>query len=708
MKRLSPLVGAALLGASLAAQTPADAPPGQAPAQPPPFRAGTVVIEVDAIVTDGSGRFVPSLTAPDFELLEDGKRQPIEFIYAVTGTTVTPAPAPPVPDAILATATPRTAPGRVFVLVFDQEHMQEAAFKRLRDAAIAFLTNDFKPGDVGGVVVGNTIAGSRLTSDREALLAAIRDAKPNFSKASRRLELLEWPRFNSEGEAVRIASANDGAVLAQLVRRACDDDPTACKNYDPAPLIRSKAQGIVSELRPSAARTLRTLQALASGIARLPGRKTVILMTDGFFLEESSGDLRQIVGTAARSNVRIYSLDARGLDTRQTNDPRQRSAMDAGGGLPLDAYNTLEDGPNMLANDTGGYPIRHTNKFAEALGEIARDTSSYYVIGYSPSNAVMDGAFRKITVRVTRPGLKVRARRGYLASASGAPTTPPSGPEPTAGRPAPEAAAAASPVPSAMPRPAAVTPPVPGAAPDTRVPSASASTTAAAAGLVLRPDASGRIHELASREGEAEANKSVASRGWDRYQKGDLEGAANLLARAAAESDARPWVRYALGYAELGLRHLEAASREWETVRAAVPEYRPVYLDLADAYLQMENYGRAVAVLRAAETRWPGDADTLNALGTIQVRRGALDDAIHIFKKAADANPDDALAYFNLGRTYELRYFKMRRYIPADGQWMGNRQDIKDAVASYERYLKLGGPFSAQARNALQNLQWLQ
>lgn len=706
MKRPGLVVCAALFGTSLVAQTPAPPASAQSQAQPPSFRAGTVVIEVDAIVTDGSGRFVPSLTAADFELLEDGKPQRIESIYAVTGTTVTPAAAPPGAGTIPAATAPRTAPPRVFVLVFDQEHVQEGAFRRLRDAAIAFLTNDFKPGDVGGLVIGNTMAGNQLTSDREKLLTALRSAKPDFSKTSRRLEMMEWPRFNSEAEAVRIASANDRDVLAQVARRACNDDPGACKNYDPEPQIRSKAQTILSELRPAAARTLRSLQALASGLARLPGRKTMILMSDGFFLEESSSELRQIVGMAARSNVRIYSLDARGLDTRQVNDPRQRSAMDAAGGLPLDAYNTLEDGPNMLAVDTGGYPIRHTNKFTEALGEIARDTSSYYVIGYSPSNADMDGSFRKITVRVTRPGLKVRARRGYLATPAGAAATRPDGPaEPVATPPVAEGIAAPALDVSAPRGATAVAESAPAG---TAAASASISTTAAAEGVVMRPDASARIHELASRDGAAKTDRRFASRGWDRYQNGDLEGAADLLGKAAAEPDARPWVRYALGYAELGLRHLENASREWETVRAAVPEFRPVYLDLADAYFQMENYSRAVAVLRAAETRWPGDADVLNALGTLQVRRGALDDAIQTFRKAADANADDALAYFNLGRTYELRYYKTRRYIPADGQWMGNRQDVKDAVASYERYLRLGGPFSAQARTALQNLQWLQ
>jgi tetratricopeptide (TPR) repeat protein len=225
------------------------------------------------------------------------------------------------------------------------------------------------------------------------------------------------------------------------------------------------------------------------------------------------------------------------------------------------------------------------------------------------------------------------------------------------------------------------------------------------AGFILRPDAIGRVHELASAEGEHD-DQGPASRGWNRYQKGDMEGAAELLGAAAADPNARPWVRYAFGYSQLALRHLETAAQTWEKVRAAVPEFRAVYLDLADAYMQMENYSRAIDVLKAADTRWSGDVDVLNAMGTIQVRRGALDDAISTFRKATVAKPDDALAFFNLGRTYELRYFKRRRYSPTDARWLADPTDIKSAVASYEQYVKLGGPYEAQARTAIHNLQW--
>lgn len=694
---------------------PVQQPPVQqapAPMQQPPFRATTLVVEVDAVVTDGKGHFVTGLTANDFEVLEDGTPQGIQQIYLVTGKSVerpTGSLAEPGPERPAELpAPPSAAPQRVFVLFFDEEHIELGAFKRLRDAAVSFLTTEFAEGDIGGVVIGGKMAGNQLTTNRELLLGAVRAAKPNPNKTSRRLERLEWPRFSSDAEAVQIALFQNREVIGQVVRRAMADDPSL--TVDPTPDVMEKARRIVNELRPAAANTVRTVQALVSGLGRIPGRKTLVLLTEGFFVEESYGDLRQIIGAAARSNVRIYSIDARGLNIHEESDNlRQLSVMDAQGSLPLEAYNTIEDGPNTLAVDTGGYVVRRTNDFKAGLAEIARDTSTYYVIAYAPTKAG-DGSFRRITVRVKRPGLMVRFRRGYLSTAPAA-HTPAAAPTGENARPpaVPGAAARGAPEPTGTKVDAAAgektvaAPARKDAAPEDRgkVPSGMAPA------LTLRPDSNDRVRELASRDPAAEGGTNLASQGWERYQKGDLEGAAELLTRAAADLNARPWVHYVLGYSEFGLGHPDIAAQEWEKVRGAAPDFLPVYLDLADAYGQVENFSLAIRILEAAEAKWPSDVDVLNAMGTIQVRRGALDAALDTFRKATNANPDDALAYFNLGRTYQLRYFKTRRYSQTEGRWLANAADIKNAIASYQQYLKLGGPYEAEAREAMNNLQWV-
>lgn len=690
------------LGQTAVGQAPVSAPP----AQQPPFRATTLVVEVDAIITDGQRHFVADLSADDFEILEDGKPQAIQRVYLVRGreapstrpTTQT-VPVPAAPPATFS-PVPASAPQKVYILFFDQDHLDEASFQRLQAAAEEFLKTRFQPGDIGGVLIGGTMANKRLTSDRDELIAAVRSVRLSPDQTSRRLDLRDWPRM-SEVEAIRIAINVDRTVLRQVVDRAARE--AAGGAIDLEPTVMEKARFAVAQMRGPAGRTITTLAALVNGLARVPGRKTVVFMTQGFFVEESWAQLRQIVGLAARSNVRLYSIDALGTRRRDPGtDVGEMTPLETGGSIPLDAFNTIEEGPNTLAVDTGGYVIRNTNDFSGALAEIALDTSQYYVIGYSPTNVALDGSFRQITVRVKRPGMSVRARRGYIATPETAPAQPGSPGAATAAAPTPPAVQPGAPVPSApAPTAPSATPvPAPSAAP--AVPAA----PLAASPLPLRPDVNDRVRNLASAEGESSHGRELASKGWDLYSKGDLEGAARLLRQAAAEPGAAPWVLYALGFAELGLNQPQMAARLWEQVRAAVPEFTAVYLDLTDAYLQADDPGRAAGVLRAGERRWPKDTEILNALGTVQVHRGSLDDALDTFKRATEARPDVSLAFFNLARTYELRYYRMRRYSQPEARWIANAEDVQRAVEYYQRYLKLGGPYEDQARLALERLQW--
>jgi len=719
---------AAVLGtATPIGQQPPSTPPPAAPAaapgqpRPPAFRAVSTLVEVDAIVRDRDGRFVEGLTAADFEVLEEGQPQAVKA-FAVVGSVAAGGPIGPGARSSPTGTLPPAASGpadqpRVFVLVFDQEHVDSGAFKRLQSAAERFLTGQFRAGDIGGVFVGGRMAGSRLTTNRDELLQAVKTAKPgNSTQTSRKFDQLEWPRV-SDVEAIRIATVNDREVLAQVVRRALQDDPGAGRLPLDA-VIMQKARQMVDDMRPPAGRTVATMKALVTGLAKVPGRKTVVLLTGGFYVEESWADLRQIVGQAARSNVRIYSLDSRGLGRRGgPTELRAATPMDPGGSQPLEANDTIEDGPNTLAADTGGYVIRNTNDFAGALAEVADDTSRYYVLGYAPAEQAAEGTYRRIEVRVKRPGVSVRARRGYVVGPTvTAPAVPPGGPG-TAAAESPARAASEAPVASAVAGarpPAAPAPPAEaptaGATPVPDSPDSPAAgpSSPAPSPIALRPDTATRVRELADRAPAPDDTQRLASEGWSEYGRGNLESAQRLLSQAAGHPGTAPWVSYALGFAELGLHRPKEAVRAWERVRAAVPEFEAVYLDLADAHLQLDSPGDAIEVLRAAERRWPADPDVLNALGAVQVRRGAVNDAIATFERAAAAQPGDALAHFNLGRTYELRYHQMRRFSRPTARWVDNPEDREKALEHYEAYVRLGGPYEADARAAIERLRSLQ
>lgn len=692
-------------------------PPLQAPQAP--FRASTVTVEVDVIVRDRNGRFVPGLTPADFEVTEDGAPQRVHSIYLVEGRTVTKTGAADAAGAgapAAAASLSAASTQRVFVLFFDQEHLDSGGFKRLQDAAVSFLTTEFQQGDIGGVLVGGTMIGNRLTAEREVLVQAVKGAKFSQSQAFRKADLQDWPRI-TEIEATRIALVNDKGVLDQVVRRAASEagGGSGGRGADPdyEAQVRSKAAQIVGELRPPAARTIKTLLGLLNGLGRVPGRKTVVFMTDGFWVEESWGELRTIVGLAARANVRFYSIDAQGLKRgSSTTDLNQMNPMETAGEIPTGAYNTIEDGPNSIAWDTGGYYIRKTNDFRGAFAEIAADTSTYYVLGYTPAGTPLDGKFRQIKVNVKREGVTVRARKGYLAVAPVA-AAPPGAEAPGLHQQvSPETRPAeATGLPPAEPAaPAQKAEAAPGAeAPGLRPAGGAAGAPVAPATgvrepVILRPDSGGRVRELASAAPGTGPAARLASQGWDLYGKGDLEGAERLLSQAAGQG-APPWVSYALGFALAGLKKPAEALQAWERVRSAVPEFEPVYLDLADVYLQLNDADRAVETLRAAERRWPSDADVLNALGTIQVRRNALGDAIETFERAAKANPQDSLAFFNLGRTYELRYFAMRRFSRPSSRWVDNPEFLNKAIENYEVCTKLGGPYADDARAAIERLR---
>jgi VWFA-related protein len=716
----APTAGPSAFPASQSQAPPAAATQAQQVQQS--FRAATTTVEVDVIVRDKSGRFVTELVPGDFEVTEDGTPQRVHSIYLIEGRSVTQTAGAGAGGAAAGTATSRAltaaATQRVFVLFFDQEHLDAGGFKRLQEAAESFLTKEFQAGDIGGILIGGTMIGNRLTTEREVLVQALRSAKFSQGQAFRKADLQDWPRI-TEIEATRIALANDRDVLAQVVSRAEREAGGAggggrgAGSVDYEGQVRSKASQIVSELRPAAARTIKTLLGLLNGLGRLPGRKTVVFMTDGFWVEESWGELRNIVGLAARGNVRFYSIDAQGLRRgSNTTDLNQMTPMETAGEIPTGAYNTIEDGPNSIAWDTGGYYIRKTNDFKSAFTEIAGDTSTYYVLGYTPERTDYDGKFRQIKVAVKRDGVTVRARKGYLAVA-------PAGTPAATGAPVPAPAAAAAPTappgrPDAVP-PAAAQPAAPGVVP----PAVAAGEAAAAppAGgvpapaaavpgepIILRPDSGGRVRELASSSQGSGPWAKAASEGWSLYGKGDLEGAERLLAQAANQG-AAPWVSYALGFAQIGVKKPADALQSWERVRTAVPEFAPVYLDLADVYVQLNDLDRATELLRAAEKRWPTDADVLNALGTIQVRRNALGDAVDTFERAAKSNPKDPLAFFNLGRTYELRYFAMRRFSRPSSRWVDNPELLNKAIENYEACTKLGGPYEADARAAIDRLR---
>jgi VWFA-related protein len=386
----------------------------QAPQQPP-FRTGVQVVEVDVRVFDRDGTFVTTLRAEDFEILEDGAPQQIVAMTLV-GSPTTRAAAPTTPIAAPAApmAPPTTVGRQTWIFFFDLNHLSAGGgFNRAREAVAEFVAKRFREGDLAGVIAGDRMVNNRLTSLRAELVQAVRSVKPSSEQRSLMVELTrEWPRFRDHEEALQVAR-NVRDALATVVQRACADDPGSCQIATEA--VRSKSQRMATLIQKSTFETFNAINGLASGLAKMPGPKTVVFLSDGFTAFGMEGSLRTIVGQTARAGARVYAIDVRGLNRGSQQDllTQMTAGPPIGEGVPQ--FDGQADGVNSLAVDTGGVLIRNQNNIGQALDLIAADTGTYYVLGYQPANTNFDGKYRTIEIRVTRPGLKVRARQGYLA-----------------------------------------------------------------------------------------------------------------------------------------------------------------------------------------------------------------------------------------------------------------------------------------------------
>jgi VWFA-related protein len=692
------------------------------PAPPQTFRSGAQIVEVDVRVLGKDGRFVTGLGVPDFEISEDGvpqKIQSVVLIDAGTAPVEQTAPSAPPSPAPAARSARSTRPAETWLFVFDTGHLTAGPLQRTREALVKFIGEKFHDGDLGGVVVDGKMANNRLTSDREELKKAAAAAKMPGELRSRQLDMREWPRLRDEGEAFRIVRNERDAIQA-AVSRACAEEPDQCTRVPADLQVMSKARQMVGAYRAATLQTLKVVDVLSTGLARLPGPKTIVFFSEGFVLEEQESQLRQAVGQAARAGAHFYTVDARGLNRGSGSQIIDAPMPDN----PMGAQPTFDaqaDGPNSLAIDTGGFAIRNENNFGRALAEIQQDAGTYYVVGYVPAKEGFDGKYRAISVKASRPDVKVRARRGYLAlepaallratastSAAASPKPASAGAESAAGYGAAKAGSVTPELP--------VVPVSPGllALPENLTAPLPERSAASAAAVRARIDAGKMVMSLGrsafalegSSEGFGATRSAEAERGWAAYEKGDVETAVRHLGEAAKASDARPWVVYALGLSQFALRRFPEAAAAWERVRREVPEFEPIYFSLADAYGLQHEEATALKVLREAERRWTEDAEVANAIGVLQIRRGALDAAVESFERATRIAPADALGYFNLARTHQMRLLKSQRYDPQMQKWIGGDEDRRRAIAGFQKYLALGGPYASQAREALSALGW--
>jgi len=410
---------------------PASAIPQPAPLQQPPvtFQVEVNYVEVDAFVTDAQGRVVTDLTAGDFEVLEDGRPQKVASFSLVD------IPIQRAERALFSTQpieadvqTNANVEGRIYLIVLDDLHTDLTRAPRVKAAARRFIEQSFGVNDVAAVVYtgGRASDSQEFTNNRRLLLASI-DKFTGRKFRSATVQQLENVQVDPAGQLVA------GPDM--------DRDERAFR-----------ARSVMS-----------TVKKLADFMAGVRGRrKAVLLIGEGvdYDIYEAVGqlgstassviqDTHDAIAAATRGNVSLYTIDPRGLATGTEDLIAVAGTLEAQGVGTTSIANEqrrAQDSLRVLAANTGGFASVNRNDMDSAFDRIVAENSSYYMLSYYAPNARRDGRFRKLEVRVNRPGLRVRSRSGYYEARGRAPA--PATQSATASTPA-VSAALASPLPMA-------------------------------------------------------------------------------------------------------------------------------------------------------------------------------------------------------------------------------------------------------------------
>jgi VWFA-related protein len=406
--------------------------------EPVTITAAEVV--VDVIVTDKKNRMITDLTPADFEVLEDGIKQNLKSVRLERrGEATPPGPGDEATPAQIAPDQSPTGARRAInpvLLIFDNLSMSKASQVFARRAANDYI-DSIAPNDrlaVFGIDTRLFLAQS-FSNDKAALKKAVEQVttgiSQQFTSSAAAIErILQSPTFSN--------AADGGAQPAN--RLAAAEQVAAGLNSDLGAAIDAVLLGAfrsfeVYEREVQARTTILALLALIQAQRVLPGRKTVIMFSEGFALPGSLSDqFKSVIGAANRSNVALYTIDAGGLrvDSESERVSRELSSMTEARARGADPTR-VEGGESMLgraeslgranresvltelAESTGGISIRNTNDLRSGLTRIDEDMRRYYILSYAPSNQSFDGRFRTVQVRVNRPNVMVRARTGYYA-----------------------------------------------------------------------------------------------------------------------------------------------------------------------------------------------------------------------------------------------------------------------------------------------------
>ncbi|MGE3955384.1 MAG: VWA domain-containing protein [Vicinamibacterales bacterium] len=394
-----------------AGQPPASQPPAQPPADQPVFRAGINFVRVDVIVSDRNGNPIDTLKPEDFEIVEDGRAQAIETFKLVSldGGLIESARTPPRQIRTDADEESEAARDdvRLFAFFMDDYHTRLETSMQAREQLARFVQTQLGPTDMVGMMYPlQPVAAVRMTRNHDAIVRGLMQftgrkydytPKNQFEEryAYYPTEIVEQVRNQVSMSALRslmvhLGGLKEGRKALILVSEGY--------NALLPPQMRNQVATMPGSGNPNARDPFAGLNSIAEDRAQFSAGNNM------------ESDLRELYGIANRNNVAIYAVDPRGLSTGEFGIDQNISQQ-----IDRQYLNNTMETLRTLAINTDGRAIVNRNDLAMGMKQIVRDSSAYYLLGYNSTNTATDGKFHEIRVRVKRPGVQVRARKGYWA-----------------------------------------------------------------------------------------------------------------------------------------------------------------------------------------------------------------------------------------------------------------------------------------------------
>jgi VWFA-related protein len=421
-------------------------------------KISTTLIQVDVSVTDKKGKQVTDLKPEDFEILENGKPQKItnfSYVEVTPKDQLTPESnadtqknstkkqefIPPFPTNLKPEQIRRT-----IALVIDDLGLSFGSMSSVRAALKKFVDEQMQTGDLVAIIRTGSGAGflQQFTSDKRILYAAIERVRWNPAGLGKVnvFQPVDPSDLGATGSAIADIGGGIDPVIDQTTALIQNQQKESQRQMDE---IRSQIYQYNEDV--FAVGTLGAINYVVKGMDKLPGRKAVVLFSEGFKLytqdyydtqnkiKRSNPRLmdafRILTEMANRASVIIYTMDTRGvvnalmLNSEDNFDDLNMMAKNGNSPSPIekeaisrstDLYET-QQGLRLLAEETGGFAVVNNNNLSGGIRRVLDDQSGYYLIGYQPDEETFDATkarFNKLTVKLNRPDLRVRYRSGFF------------------------------------------------------------------------------------------------------------------------------------------------------------------------------------------------------------------------------------------------------------------------------------------------------